>query len=165
MQNKLIILRGPSGAGKSTVARALQNLSHADTLIIDQDYYRHTLLDNKPDDKNLVPELIEHNAHICLQAGYNVIIEGIFRKEKYARMFQKLIEGFTGESYTYYFNISFDETAKRHATRDKAALFTSEKMKEWYSMAEPLGISQENEIPEHMSEAEIIQLIRNQTGL
>jgi hypothetical protein len=34
------------------VAQALQKHSRTDTLIIDQDYYRHTLLANKPDEKN-----------------------------------------------------------------------------------------------------------------
>lgn len=165
MQNKLIILRGPSGSGKSTIAHALQEQSHTETLIIDQDYYRHILLGNKPDEKNIVPELVAYNALVALRADYNVIIEGIFRKEKYLKMFERLMQDSAGPSYVYYLDVSFDETAKRHTTRAKSALFSAAEMREWYSLAEPLGVKDEITIPEHMSEADTIRLIRSQTRL
>lgn len=80
-------------------------------------------------------------------------------------MFQDLVQYFAGDSFVYYLDISFDETVKRHTTRDKSALFIAEEMKEWYFMAEPLGIANEHAIPEHMPEADVIQLMRDETQL
>lgn len=165
MNPKLIVLRGPSGSGKSTVARQLQHLSSRDTLIVDQDYYRHVLLMNKPDKKSIVPELIYHATITALNAGYDVIVEGIFRKEKYKPMFEKLKGSFDGKTYIYYFNISFEETVVRHGTRDKAALFGPEDMKQWYHLAEPLEIEGEQHIPEHSTQSDTVALIRAQVKL
>jgi predicted kinase len=165
MSTKLIILRGPSGSGKSTVARALQQGSSRNILIIDQDYYRHILLDSKPDEKAIVPELIYQNAMITLNAGYDVIIEGIFRKEKYKPMFERLIRDSGSEVHVYYFDISFEETTKRHTTREKSNLFSAEEMKAWYHLGAPLEIEAEQHIPEYSSEQETIALIRAQTEI
>jgi predicted kinase len=165
MNNKLIVLRGPSGSGKSTVARALQRDSTQDILIIEQDYYRHTLLASKPDHKAIVPELIYSSAMIALGAGYDVIIEGIFRKEKYKSMFERLQREFEGETYLYYFDIGFEETVARHTTREKSEHFGAEEMNQWYHLAEPLEMESEHIIPEHSAETDTIALIQRQTQL
>lgn len=160
--NKLIILRGPSGAGKSTVAKALQKLNE-NTIIIEQDHYRHTLLKNRPDPNNIVPKMVFADTMIALNADYDVIIEGIFRKEKYLKMFEQLASEFIGKKYFYYFDISFNETVKRHKTREKSNHFSVEEMKDWYSMTQPLGLVTEQIIHENMSKTEIIELIRTKS--
>lgn len=163
--NRLIILRGPSGAGKSTIACQLQKDAQTDTLIIEQDYYRHMLLANKPDDKKIVPEMVYVDTMIALKAGYNVILEGIFRKSKYLPAIQRIMKDFVGNTYIYYFNIGFDETVNRHSSRAKSEVFDADEMKEWYHLAEPLGIDHEQYISEDMKIQETIKLIQKQTNL
>jgi predicted kinase len=165
VSNVLIILRGPSGAGKSTVAKKLQETSSHDTLIVEQDYYRHILLADRPDAKQIVPEIIYTTTLTALEAGYSVIVEGIFNRDKYLSMFQKLADNFRGETYVYYFDVPFDETVKRHSTRDKVALFGVEEMKTWYLLAGPLGTLGEQVIKKESSETETIALIKQQTGI
>lgn len=164
MDAKLIILRGPSGAGKSSIARRLQHESSAEVIIIEQDYYRHTVLADKPDDKQIVPKMVYTNAAIALEAGYVVIIEGIFGKEKYLPTFKALLQH-AKETHIYYFDISFDETVIRHNTRSKRNLFDADEMRKWYYLAEPLGLKNEQIIHESMSEDETISLITQQTKL
>jgi predicted kinase len=165
MANTLILLRGPSGSGKSTIACALQQQSKTDVLIVAQDYYRHTLLNDKPDVRNIVPSMVHEDVQIALDAGYSVIVEGIFRKKKYLPIFQSLIQNFGGKSYIYYFDISFEETARRHATRDKNKLFSAAEMKKWYGMAAPLGFDDEYIIGQDLAENSIVRLIQNHTNV
>ena len=165
MSAKLIVLRGPSGSGKTTVARELQRASRRDIVIVEQDYFRHDFLVNKPDEKNIMPEMIYNNTMTALGAGYDVIVEGIFKKEKYKPMFERLMDAFDGEKYIYYFDIGFDETVRRHGTREKSAMFSAEDMKEWYFMAEPLDVDSEYHIPGISGADETIKLIQGHAGL
>ena len=165
MSAKLIVLRGPSGSGKTTVARELQYVSQRDIVIVEQDYFRHDFLANKPDEKNIMPEMIYNNTMTALDAGYDVIVEGIFKKEKYKPMFERLMDAFDGEKYVYYFDIGFDETVRRHGTREKSAMFGAKDMKEWYFMAEPLGIDLEYHILETSGADDTIKLIQSRAGL
>jgi adenylate kinase family enzyme len=160
MSAKVIIIRGPSGAGKSTIAKRLQAECKDPILIIEQDYYRHTVLGDRPDDKQLVPKLIYENARTMLDAGYTVIIEGIFRKEKYAPMFNRLVHEHPRKSFVYFLDIDFEETVKRHATREKSKNFGREEMQSWFHMAEPLGFENEIIIPSSSSISESVNVIR-----
>lgn len=58
---------------------------------------------------------------------------------------------------------AFNETVKRHKTREKSNHFSVEEMKDWYSMAQPLGLVTEQIIHENMSKSEIIELIRTKS--
>ncbi|HEX8182437.1 MAG TPA: AAA family ATPase [Candidatus Saccharimonadales bacterium] len=160
MDTKLILLRGPSGAGKSTIARLLQKDSPRSILLIEQDYYRNTVLGGKPDEKSLVPEMVYENALTILSAGYDVIIEGIFRKQKYLPMFEQLMDNHAGENYMFYFDISFEETVRRHSTRSKATQFGRDEMQDWYDLAEPLSTKNEYIIKEASSLTESTKFIK-----
>lgn len=163
--SKLIILRGPSGAGKSTITKRLQETSNKALLIIEQDYYRHTVFGDRSDEKNLIPELVYENASTLLHAGYNILIEGIFRKEKYKPMFERLMREHSGANYVYFLNVSFEETVKRHSTREKSKLFGHQDMQAWYHMAEPLDVDGEIIIEESSSTDESVLRIRDSAGL
>jgi hypothetical protein len=102
---------------------------------------------------------------IVLGAGYDVIIEGMFKKEKYKPLFERLLRDFDGETYIYYFNISLKETVSRHKTREKSKQFGAKEMKEWYYLAEPLEIGSEYIIPEDSKEEDTVTLIQRQTRL
>ena len=165
MDNLFIVLRGPSGSGKSTIADAIKERAKLGTIIIGQDYFNHVLFKNMHDDHGLIPRLIGDMAKSALHAGYNVILEGIFRKEKYERMIHEISTSFSGSTFVYYFDISPEETKRRHAMRNKSRLFGEAEMLEWYDLAGPLCSMGETILDEGLSEDDIVLQIILQTGM
>lgn len=114
---KLIILRGNSGSGKTTIAKELQKLFGKNTMLISQDVIRREML-NVDDGENtkalpLLKELLKYgNEHNEI-----VILEGILRANWYNSLFELAIEFYNQNIYAYYFDMSFEETLKRHQTR------------------------------------------------
>ena len=126
----LIVLRGNSGSGKSSVARALRERYGYGLAWVEQDYLRRTLLreHDVAGGKNI--GLIEPNVRYCLGAGYVTVLEGILHAKHYAPMLSRLDADFGGQ--WYYFDLPFEETVRRHATRPQAAEFGPEHMLGWY---------------------------------
>lgn len=129
---KLIILRGNSGSGKTSVAQNLQKTLGSDTLLLSQDYIRREMLMTK-DGKNTsaLPLLI-----YLLEYGYNhceyIILEGILYTDWYKPLFEFAKKLFKDNIFAYYWDISFEETLRRHYTRDKRFEFGEEAMKRWW---------------------------------
>ena len=116
---KIIILRGNSGSGKTTVARALQKKFGYNTMMISQDEIRRNILWVKDGvDTKALPLMIE-----LIKYGYEhcdvVILEGIMYDEWYSPLFKTANELYGMDIYAYYFDIPFEETVRRHNTRDK----------------------------------------------
>ena len=116
---KIIILRGNSGSGKTTVARALQKKFGYNTMMISQDEIRRNILWVKDGvDTKALPLMIE-----LMKYGYEhcdvVILEGIMYDEWYSPLFKTANELYGMDIYAYYFDIPFEETVRRHNTRDK----------------------------------------------
>ena len=118
---KLVILRGNSGSGKTTVARALQRKIGFNTMLISQDEIRRNMLWVKDGiDTKALPLMIEllkyGNEHSDI-----VILEGIMYDEWYNPLFNVANELYGANVYSYYFNIPFEETVRRHQTRSICA--------------------------------------------
>lgn len=116
---KLIILRGNSGSGKTTVAKELQKKFGYNTMPISQDEIRRNILWVKDGiDTKALPLMIE-----LLKYGYEhsdiVILEGIMHEEWYNPLFKVANELYGSNVYSYYFDIPFEETIRRHQTRSK----------------------------------------------
>ena len=123
---KIIILRGNSGSGKTTVARALQKKFGYNTMMISQDEIRRNILWVKDGvDTKALPLMIE-----LMKYGYEhcdvVILEGIMYDEWYSPLFKTANELYGMDIYAYYFDIPFEETVRRHNTRDKKQEFGEE---------------------------------------
>lgn len=123
---KLVILRGNSGSGKTTVARALQRKIGFNTMLISQDEIRRNMLWVKDGiDTKALPLMIEllkyGNEHSDI-----VILEGIMYDEWYNPLFNVANELYGANVYSYYFNIPFEETVRRHQTRSKSQEFGEE---------------------------------------
>jgi predicted kinase len=165
MENKLIVLRGNSGSGKSTVATKLRDRSGAKIALVEQDYLRRVVLKEKgetPDGDNI--DLIYQTVTFAMGRGHNVILEGILTFEFYEKMLRKLDARY--HAFFYYFQISFEETLKRHDTKQNPALkFGEKEMREWYRSDDSTKLEGEIIIPEESSIDEIIALIRADTGL
>lgn len=128
--SKLIIIRGNSGSGKSTLASNLHKEYLNDSLLIQQDVIRRDMLNG--DDNNAIKLLID-----LLQFGKNnydiTILEGIFVLKKYRTLFEAIKEIYNQENIqAYYYDLSFEETLRRHQTRDVKNEFGEEKMASWF---------------------------------
>ena len=129
---KLVILRGNSGSGKTTVARALQRKIGFNTMLISQDEIRRNMLWVKDGmDTKALPLMIEllkyGNEHSAI-----VILEGIMYDEWYNPLFNVANELYGANVYSYYFDIPFEETVRRHQTRSKSQEFGEEHMRQWW---------------------------------
>ncbi|WP_427018760.1 AAA family ATPase [Pseudarthrobacter sp. P1] len=133
----LIVLRGNSGSGKSTVATILRPL--VDGAWIEQDHFRRVILGEAGAYSPLSVDLIEQAAAVCLAGGRTVILDGIFNAAKYSASLGRLRDGHPGPSLFYAFDLSFEETLRRHGQRPgKSSDFGEEEMRGWFNGWDPL---------------------------
>ena len=163
---KLIIIRGPSGAGKSTVSKGVVDairLQGRLCAIIDQDHFLNVIPGNQANCRELCCEMIFQCALACKNQKYDVVLEGILNIVYCSSLFEKLKElfGQTNISY-YYFDVSLEETQKRHVTRAKAKEFTIERMVNWYKSASPTFFENEIIISNESSATDSITFILEQ---
>lgn len=167
-QPKLIMLRGPAGSGKSTTAKMLLEAASRKTCLIEQDYYRFIFRPYENGSKsNAKPmhNMILQNVLIALNEGYDVILEGILSTKSYKEIVDEILEVHSIENYFFYFDISLEETLRRHAQRPakNTPSFTLEDMKSWYpSEYVPIHKS-EILIPESSSISETVDLVKLET--
>lgn len=161
----LIVLRGNSGSGKSSVAQALRQYIGYGLAWIEQDYIRRILL-REPDQAHAVNiELIAMNVRFALKNNYHVVLEGILDAERYGAMLQSLYIDYTEQSFFYYFDLSFTETVRRHATRPQSQDFSAEMMQSWYKRRDFLSFTKEKIIQPEDSLESIVKIISCDTGL
>ena len=129
---KLIILRGNSGSGKSTVAEELQNRLGQNTMIISQDEIRRNMLNVKDGEDTPALPLMKELLIYGSRHSEFVILEGIMNREWYKPLFELAIQLYDTEVYAYYFDLTFEETLKRHLTRPKCQEFGEEAMRRWW---------------------------------
>jgi len=146
----LIVIRGSSGSGKSTLAAALQRELGWPAGILGQDHFRRIVFRECEGPGGVIDgtehvALLEAAALHCLAAGHHLIVEGILRAEVYAAMLQR-VAATTDDARFHAFDLPFDETARRHATRSKTADFTADEMREWYRGWDPLPFVAEQRI-------------------
>ena len=162
----LIILRGNSGCGKTSTARLLQRQLGYGTMLVSQDVVRREMLRVKDSESNPAIQLIYDLCMYGNNVGYTVILEGILSNKKYGAMLQRLLNDFQGEQLIYYFDISFKETVRRHATKPNAHEFGESEMRQWWKDQDVLGVPGERRIGEQLAQAEIVDMIhRDVLGL
>ena len=143
----LILLRGNSGSGKSTVARALQEHWGPGTLLIPQDTVRRDMLMVKDRPGNPTPALLATIARYGSERCAITIMEGILNAELYDSLFRALPVMFDN-IHAYYFDVSFEETLRRHETRPQRHAFSPEAMRRWWVEHDFLTAIPEAIIPE-----------------
>jgi adenylate kinase family enzyme len=163
-ESKLVVLRGNSGSGKSTIANALREQGKTKIAIVAQDYLRRFILKEKENEGTNNVDLIQQTVEFALERGYNVILEGILYFPRYGEMLQKLVDQ-CPNNYFYYFDVSFDETLKRHSTKPNAHEFGEKEMKEWYKPNQRTGFDSEKTIPESFTVDEAVEKILTETEI
>ena len=166
---RLIVVRGPSGSGKSTVACRLFEGAVRRVCLIEQDHYRFIF---RPAGGGSLPNsatihrMIEHNVMAALTDGYDVILEGILSVRSYGLVLDRLFSAGVSENFLYSFDISIEETLRRHRTRPTTDRgFTEDNMRDWYPHAHPWGHELERLISETASLDEIVARITQEALL
>ncbi len=162
---RLIVLRGNSGSGKSSVARELRARHGWGLAWVEQDYFRRIILRELDVSGGVNIGLIDGAVRYALAHGYHVVLEGIFRADNSADMLRTLNADHAGQTAFYYFDISFEETARRHLTRPQASGFSCADMLAWYRPRDLLGLPNERVIGEMTTLQEAAERILLETNL
>jgi predicted kinase len=141
----LIVLRGNSGSGKSTVARLLQSKLTEPAAILDQDYFHRVIFGEQGTAGAAPADLLEAAAIHCLNAGHHVVMDGIFNARQYEGVLAR-VAARAHDARFYAFDLTFEETVRRHSTRPKADEFDAAEMRGWYHGWQPLSFVQERAI-------------------
>lgn len=149
---KLIMLRGNSGSGKTTLAHMLQHELGRGTLVISQDVVRREMLwvHDKPGHPAipLLINLVQYGKQHC---GY-VILEGILYSETYEPLFRCILEEYPSEDiHAYYYDISFEETLRRHETKPNRLDFGENDMRQWWKEKDFIGYIPETALHQDLS--------------
>ena len=149
----LVIIRGNSGSGKSTTAREVRRRYGRGCALIEQDYLRRVVLREHGGDgtPTVAPGFILTMTRTALAAGYHVVLEGILHTGQHGTLLRDLIAEHPGPSFTFWLDVSLDETLRRHAGRPDLAHVSAETMRSWYSPLDLLGVPGELVIDEASS--------------
>lgn len=128
----LIIIRGNSASGKTRAAHEIRARFGYGLAIVSQDVLRRDILKQKDDPGNPAIGLIDLTARYALNHGYHVIVEGIMSNKSYGEMLTKLVHDHRGPSACFYYDLDFEETVRRHASKPQATEYGAEMMQGWY---------------------------------
>lgn len=157
--SKLVIIRGNSGSGKTTIAKELQNKFGRNTMIISQDAIRREMLKVKDGPMTEAIPLMQELLVYGKKHSEVTILEGIMYADWYQPLFECAVREFGNEIYAYYFDLPFEETLKRHQTRNKAGSFGEEEMRGWWREKDYIGFVKENVITKEETMEDIVERI------
>ena len=162
MESTLIIIRGNSGSGKTTTAKRLQQHLGRGTLLVSQDVVRRDMLKVQDRDGNLSMDLIRQITEYGKGKCEVVIVEGIFSEQRYGDMIRELIQFYNGKAHTYYYDLSFQETVRRHNSRSKRTEFGEDSLRDWWNAEDYLRVDGEVQLTDEMTQDEIVEMILKQ---
>lgn len=161
---RLFVIRGNSGSGKGTIAEELRNQLSGKVALIGQDHFRRTVLKEKDVAGGDNIDLIALTVEFALTRGYDVILEGILAFERYGAMLTRLTAAWP-DYYLYYLDIPFEETLRRHSTKQNATEFGEAEMRQWYIDLDLTGLPRETILPSRYSvEDSVAQILRDVRG-
>ncbi|MEU4689253.1 AAA family ATPase [Actinoplanes sp. NPDC023714] len=160
----LVVIRGNSGSGKTTTAREVRRRYGRGAALIEQDHLRRVVL-REHGGNPVAPAFIVGTARAALDAGYHVVLEGILHSGQHAGPLTDLIAGHPGPSHVYWFEVSFEETVRRHLGRAEPIPVSAGRMREWYAPHDLLGVPGERVIPETTGFEDAVTTILHTSGL
>ncbi len=161
--SRLVILRGNSGSGKTTVAKMLQEKFGPNTMLISHDMIRMQILHvwSAEGVRKSLPLMIallrygRRNSEIT-------ILEGILPYEDYKSLFEAALEEYGENIFSYYYDISFEETLRRHQTKPNRDEFGEADMRRWWKEKDFLEIIPQTVLDEDVRLEEAVELIYGQ---
>ncbi|PGQ25580.1 hypothetical protein COA05_22205 [Bacillus thuringiensis] len=157
----LIILRGNSASGKTTIAKQLQEHFGQGTLLVSQDVVRRDMLRVHDTMGNLSHDLLFEITKYGKGKCEFVILEGILNSSRYGEMLKELIRYFDKNAFTYYFDLSLEETIRPHNTRDKRHEFGEDSLQKWYNPHDTIEVARETIFTDNFTQKEIFDVIFN----
>jgi hypothetical protein len=140
LSTRLVLLRGESGSGKSSVAAGLRAARPAGTLaVVSQDQLRREVLGGGAESHDVAVGLIDLTVRHALGHGFDVVLEGILGASRHGEMLRQLHDDHRGVTRCYLYDLSFDETLRRHHMRPQAADFGEAEMRAWWSGFQPIA--------------------------
>ena len=141
------------------MAKAVRAAWDQPMALIEQDYHRRILLSNEGISPDLNIELIKRTVLFAFEHSLDVIMEGIFRAKHHEKMFAELVQQHPANNHFFYFDVSFEETIRRHQHRAEKNEFGEKEMRTWYKKQNFLSCTQEIQIPESNSLQQTIKFI------
>jgi predicted kinase len=163
----LVVLRGNSGSGKTSTAREVRRRYGRGTALIEQDYLRRVVLREHGSDSSptMAPRFITTMVREALTAGYHVVLEGILHSGTYGSLLRELIAEHPGPSSTFWMDVSFEETVRRHERRHEPTDVSALTMRSWYAPLDLLRVPGERVIAETSGFEETVAQILHDSGL
>lgn len=87
------------------------------------------------------------------------ILEGILPSEDYRPLFETAIQEYGEDIYSYYYDLPFEETLRRHQTKPKRNEFGEEEMRRWWREKDYLDNIPQKILTEDISLEEAAELI------
>ena len=135
----LIVIRGSSGSGKSSVAAAVRASRPDRTVaVVGQDVMRREVLGTGDDVAGHAPGLIDLTTRYALNRGFDVIVEGVLNADWYSETLLRLVEDHRGTSRCCLYDLSFEETVRRHTSKPVADSFGEAEMRKWWRGCQPV---------------------------
>lgn len=162
---KLIILRGNSGSGKTTVAKMLQEKFGTNTMLISHDMVRMQILhvwgeEGHRKSQPLMIQLLKYGK----QNSEITILEGILPAKEYRQLFETAVEEYGQNIYSYYYDLPFEETVRRHSTKPNRGEFGEAEMRRWWKEKDYLSMIPQTILKEDISlEAAVERIYRDVT--
>ena len=158
--SKLIVLRGNSGSGKTTAAKMLQRKFGPNTMLVSHDMIRMQMLhvwgrEGIERSLPLMIELVRYGA----QHSAVTILEGILDSQEYQALFEACREAFGHEIHAYYYDLPFEETLRRHATKPNRMDFGEADMRRWWREKDYLTIIPETIFTQEISLEDAVERI------
>jgi predicted kinase len=139
LTTRLVVIRGSSGSGKSSVAAAIRAARPDRTVaIVGQDLLRRDVLGTGDDTDGHATGLVELTTRYLLDRGFDVVLEGILNAHWYGDVLRRLVDDHRGTTRCYLYDLSFDETVRRHATKPVADVFGERELRTWWRGCQPV---------------------------
>ena len=90
------------------------------------------------------------------------ILEGILPSEDYKPLFEAALEEYGENIFSYYYDISFEETLRRHQTKPNRDEFGEADMRRWWKEKDFLEMIPQTVLTEDVSLQEAVELIYGQ---
>lgn len=148
---KIIIIRGNSASGKTSLAKAIQSQFPEKCIILSQDIIRRDLLGAHDSFDTPTITLLIHLIDFSYPKFNFIIIEGILRKDWYQPIWDHLLDNYQNDCQAYYYDLSFEETVKRHASRTKSNDFGQDALKKWWNDKDFLDLFNEQILSSELS--------------
>jgi hypothetical protein len=101
------------------------------------------------------------DAKIALSSNYDVVIDGFYRLEISPNYLDELLVLNEYAIFMFYFDISLEETIRRHSKRQKFKEYGEDKLRDWYYPPKPNEVHDfEYRIPETNTLEQTLQFIK-----